>query len=268
MKITFVGQFPIPHDELLQNIAAAKGRGLPYVREAKPHGRRLAVVGGGPSIVRHLHEIRSYTDIWAINGACGFLREHGIESTLFSVDPTELLTERVRGARRAILASRCHLRVFEALKGCDIQLFDILQDAVGERGFWGSVSSVMTVFDLAPYMGYRDADFYGCEGSYSEGTHAYMNDKDISEYAFYVECGGQEYLTGPDLYQQTRELSKLLRFTHDRFKDKSGGLLTAMIAQRMKYEIHESMEIEPDHDITRISTKLKEGLKPMEAVWQ
>jgi hypothetical protein len=264
VKIAFEGNVPVPHERLMEQVSHARGLGLPFVREVEPHGRRLAVVGGGPSIVEHVEEIRQFTDVWAINGACGFLRARGIESTLVSLDPIEALAERVLGARKAILSTRCHPKVFETLAGCEIQLFDVLQDAVpgSERGVWGSVSTVLSVFDLAPLMGYRDAVFYGCEGSYAVSTHAYMNDPECDDYRFVVACGGREYLTAPDLYMQTMQLSKLLRFTHDRFKEKSGGLLRAFIAERMKVEIHKSMEIVPEHDIVMVSRKLLAGLTP------
>lgn len=265
MKLTFQGHFPISHEALLSQIASAKGRGIPYVREVSPHGRRLAVIGGGPSIVTHLEEIRGFADIWAINGACRWLRERGVDSTLFALDPCDFLAPRIAGAKKALLAARCHPQVFETLKDAEIQLFDIIQDGEGGSGFWGSISAVMLTFHLATFLGYRDVVYYGCEGSYDEASHAYMDDPECSDYKFVVTCGGREFITAPDLYMQSLELSKLLRFTYGKFVEKSGGLLRAFIEERLKHEIHKSMEIEPEHDIVKVSRKLLATLTPVNA---
>lgn len=267
-KITFNGHYPIPHEQLLEQIAHARGLGFPFVREAEPHDRTLAIAGGGPSIVSHLQELRffasvsSVNDLWAINGACGFLRERGIESTLFALDPVDWLASRVKGAKKAILATRCHPSVFETLKDCDITLFDIAQDTEKGEGIWGSVSAVLSVFSLAPFLGYRRVIFYGCEGSFEKDSHAYMNEADCFDYRFVVSVGGREYITAPDMYAQSIELSKLLRFTKGHFEERSGGLLRAFLAERMKHP-PDALEIEPEHDIVKVSRALLAGLVPM-----
>ena len=135
----------------MQHVAASRARGFPYIREAEPHDRRLAVVGGGPSVVDYLDEIRGYSDVWAINGACRFLRERGIDSTLLSLDPCDFLASRVSGAKKALLCSRCHPDVFDSLEGAEITLFDVFQDE--PDGVWASCSTATAVFDLAVRLG-------------------------------------------------------------------------------------------------------------------
>lgn len=250
-KIVFEGTVPVSHDELLAHVAHAKKLGYPSLRSdqmTEPHGRRLAVVGGGPSIVGKLDELREYTDIWAINGACGFLAAHGIESTLLSLDPCDFLAPRVAGATKALLATRCHPDVFKVLEGADITVFDAVNDT--ENGFWASCSTVTVVFHLATVLGYRNTIFYGCEGSFSEITHAYMDEAELQDYRFVVECGGKQYLTAPDIYMLTVQMALFFRRSlNDAFTERSGGLLRALIENE-------------EHDIVRVSRALMASLKP------
>lgn len=226
----------------MQNVVSARARNLPYVREVAPHGRRLAVVGGGPSIADHLEEIRSETDVWAINGACRWLRERGIESTLVSVDPVAFLAERVVGATKAILCSRCDPAVFDALHGAEIRLVDLSQDDLtGGHSVWASASTAAATFQLSTDLGYRETVFYGCEGSYSDRTHAYMDEPELQEFRFVVSCGGREYLTAPDLYAQTLSMAPVLRMYRGHFTERSGGLLRAIV-ENAEHEIVKAPE--------------------------
>lgn len=250
-KIAFEGHVPVTPDELMQHVMHAKSLGYPEVSAQESHGRRLAVVGGGPSIVDHLDEIREFSDIWAINGACGFLREHGIESTLLTLDPVDFLAPRVAGAKKALLATRCHPDVFKTLEGADITVFDAVNDT--QNGMWASCSTVTVVFQLATVLGYRKSVFYGCEGSYNEKTHAYMDEGVLQDYRFLVECGGELYLTAPDLYMLTQQMAPFFRRAiNDSFTERSGGLLRALIKNEK-------------HEIVRVSPALLAGLKPIEA---
>lgn len=250
-SIEFQGTVPVAHEDLLKQVAYAKSLGYPEVREQEVHGRRLAVVGGGPSIVDHLDEIKEFTDIWAINGACRFLREHGIESTLLSLDPCDFLAPRVSGATKALLATRCHPDVFKCLEGADITLFDATTDA--ENGMWASVATATVVFHLSMILGYRKTVFFGCEGSYSDKTHAYMDEAELQDYRFIVECGGKHYLTAPDLYMLTTQMAFMLRRSiNGAFTERSGGLLSALVADEK-------------HDIVKISRALAACLKPLES---
>lgn len=250
-KIAFQGTVPVSHEQLLAQVAHAKSLGFPEVREVPAHGRRLAVVGGGPSIVDRLDEIRAFSDVWAINGACRYLREHGIESTLLTLDPCDFLAPRVAGARKALLATRCHPDVFRAIEGADVTVFDAVNDT--QNGLWASCSSVTVAFHLATLLGYRRTVFFGCEGSFSEASHAYMDEAELQDYRFVVECGGKRYITAPDLYMLTTQMADFLRKAiNESFTERSGGLLRALVAN-------------PEHDIVQVSRQLLASLKPVYA---
>lgn len=246
-NIEFVGNAPLDNDALLANVRHAKSLGLPRVRDEYPHGRRLAVVGGGPSIVGALPEIRKYSDIWAINGACGYLREHGIDSTLLTIDPVDFLAPRVAGAKKALLATRCHPKVYAVLKDCDIQTFDVTTDS--DEGLWATCGTVTVSFPLALKLGYSKVDFFGCEGSFAEVTHAYMDEAELQDVRFVVECDGVRYHTAPDLYLVTKSMADILRqVIPDSFRERSGGLLRALVKN-------------PAHQIVQISAQLEANLK-------
>lgn len=249
MRINFEGVMPVAHEELLKHIAYGRSLGYPEVREAEPHGRRLAVVGGGPSISEHLDEIREFTDIWAINGACRFLRERGIDSTLLALDPCDFLAPRVSGAKKALLATRCHPEVFKALEGADITVFEAAGDA--ENGMWASCAAATVAFHMGTTLGYRKMVFFGCEGSFSEGgdSHAYMDEAELQDYRFVVECGGKRYVTAPDIYMLTQQMAVFFRLSiNGSFTERSGGLLRALIEN-------------DEHDIVEVSSKLASELK-------
>jgi hypothetical protein len=247
VKIAFEGHVPVPHDEMLRHVAHAHALGLPLIREAPPHERPLAVVGGGPSITNHLAEIRGFSDVWAINGACRFLRENDIESTLVSVDPCDFLAPRVSGAKRAILASRCHPDVFAALADADVQIFDLVNDVEG--GHIVSTATAMMAFSVAPFLGYRRVVFFGCEGSYTNRTHAYMDEAELQEGRFTVEVDGRRFDTSPDLYMLTTAMTEVMRLTvPGAFMERSGGLLRALVEC-------------PTHDIVAVSESLKRQMR-------
>lgn len=267
-KIKFRGGPPVRHEDIVLNLMFARSLGLKMVEKVPEHDRKLAIVGGGPSVIEHLEEIREFAktgDVWGINGACRFLGEHGIDSTFISVDCHEIVAQWATGPiKKALLATRVHPSVIEALKGADTRLFELNNDS--ENGVHCCSSTASLGFDLATDLGYRSVVWYGCEGSYAgsteEGatnaddqTHAYYEPQSKRDERMVVLCGGGEYLTAPDYYVQCCELAELIRKFPRYFSERSGGLLAAMVAN-------------PEHDITKVSIALMNILKPADQVGQ
>lgn len=228
MKVEFFSMPCVSLEIIEQHRSAALARNLPPHTEFKATARRLAVVGSGPSVAARLEEIRSFDgDVWGINGAARWLNERGIDATLVSVctgtnwDPIEHYTA---GIKRAILSWSCAPAIFDALSGAEVFLAK-----VNTEGVEGGSSTATAIPMIALSMGaYQEAVFFGCESCFSERTHVDRIET-ISD-AMVVTCNGGQYITNPQMMIQAKELSKILREFPTIFKDASGGLLSAMIA--------------------------------------
>jgi hypothetical protein len=241
VKLNIIGRPVIPADQMYRNIACAKSLGFPSVKDRQgTKSGPLAVVGGGPSVLGYIDEIRGYgQNIWAINGTCSWLRNYGIDSVFFSCDALPQVVGQARGAKRAVIATQCDPEVFRALKDVDVTVFDATHGEIIGSGSTTATATPMT----AAIMGYRPIVFYGCESSYPENrTHAYIHE--ARDFEMIVKVNGQSYRTAPDFCKQAEELSALFRLERESgvqgnpvFMERSGGLLRAMIEHGDDYEL-------------------------------
>lgn len=247
MEIVFTGVPTVSGEAITHNVNVTHRLGLPDFRSIKPTSKRLAVIGGGPSIREHEDELRSFDgDVWAINGAWAWCKVHGIPARFFTLDPDPIVMRWINGVDKALLCSRVDPQVFYELKGKDVRVFDISQ----EGGVASGSSTATCAPVLAAALGYTELVFYGCESSYPQDeTHAYQHE--VREDQLWVTCGGEEYLTAPDFYIQAQELSALIREFPRHFSERSGGLLRALVA-------------DPKFDVTAVSRNLFEQLKPID----
>lgn len=227
MKILFRGECNRPPDEISTCEAYAQTLGLPFVVEAERLNHRpLAIVGGGPSINRHVDELRAWPgDIWAVNGVIRWAAERDIEATFFTVDPETYkhtahpFFEWVKPGGKVLAKPRCPSDMFDYLikKGADIRLFDHV----------GSVTGATAAINVAVSLGYSDISLFGVESSYEGTSHAY-DDVEILD-LMKVAVGGEEFLTKFELLIQAQYLAGFLRGLPEVYKDRSGGLLAAMV---------------------------------------
>ncbi len=219
-----------PLDVWQANAAASSGRRLLTKELRMNNGRKLAVVGGGPLVVDHLAELRAWEgDIWGINQTASWLRSHGIEATLFSIDP---MFFEVGDIRSAILATSCDPGVVAAV--ADVLCFNPIE--VHPDGFPGGCSSATRVPSVAMHMGYFDVTFFGCEGSYGDSTHIYKNDGPETVQLI-VRAGDRDYKTCSQFMIQCQELAQLISSFPAIYRSQCGGLLDAMIANPDTWEV-------------------------------
>lgn len=189
----------------------------------RPHNYRLAVVGGGPSVLRNWDELKRFDFVLAINSTHKTLASLGIEGTFISVDPDPCIAEFAKGATKAVLASRCHPDVFRALQLAEVRVFDCPEDVK-----MGTATS-STCVDLAAKLGFRRTVFFGCECCFNGPSHA---DRDEDRASMVVHADGKDWITAPDLYLQAQELSNVIRANPGVFGERSGGMLRAMVRDK------------------------------------
>jgi hypothetical protein len=255
-KINFFGAPPVSDEDMTRHEGQNAKLGLASVNHVasrvEPHGRRLAVIGGGPSIADNEDKIRNWNgDKWAVNGAYHWCIKKGIEDVTFiAADPHEIVASWADKVRRAIVTTRCHPRVFEVLKAndADVKTFDL----GGPSKVISGSSTATAIPHLSALNGYQDVTFFGCESSYSlDRTHVYM--KEAREDEMIVRCNGEDFYTAPDWLMQAGELRYIISIAPHAYHEESGGLLRAMLQGGGEYEI------------LWVSSKLAERLKPKES---
>lgn len=232
-KLTINCKPVIPSEEIAENVRRAAARGLPFVveKERPP----LAVVGGGHSIKYSLEEVRAFPgDKWIIGSSFKWWAEQGVEGTFFSVHPTKAALNNIAGVKRALLSTTTHPLVIDALlaQGARVELFNLVQDD-------GTVAHGSTTATCAPIlaarMGYRDVTFFGCDSNYHGSTHAYMSVAD--PYLMRVKCEGREFMTGAEFLMQAEFLAEMINAAPHVFKERSAGLLGALVRTKNDYDV-------------------------------
>jgi hypothetical protein len=239
----FNAQSVEPFANYVANARYAESLGVPFVERQEPHGRKLAVVGAGPSLAAYVHALNEWDgDIWAINGAWDFLKSQGIAATFFAVDPQELVAQ--YKPDRAILGACVHPKVFDQLKGGDVRAFyPAGMEPEGYAGLviHGGCSAAVYTPLLALWKGYRDVTLFGCEGSLSgdpdRGGVTHVNEHEAQSDVIALVCGGERFWIKPDLLLQCERLAAILRLSPQIFREQSGGLLRAMVTNGLKYEV-------------------------------
>ena len=224
MKINFNGECCVPESTRQGYAVHNRTLGIPYVEDVPLHDRPLAIVGGGPSIIGHVDELKAWKgDIWAVNGAFRWCKAWGIRTVYFTLDPLAVVGDmELDPDEEAILAGWVDPKAIQKLSHARLRLYHL-----DESNSFGPSSATMSLV-LAPKCGYRKIVYFGCESSFREEKHAYPNDADYPG-DLVVECGGRRFMTAPTLYMQAQLISEMIRRAPHIFSERSGGLMGAMV---------------------------------------
>lgn len=213
----------VPVEVMRANAAHTRTLGLPAVEYAG----HVAVVGGGPSLAGHLDELRAWEGpIWAINATWGWLKERGVKSTFFTIDPKPQPGLKLEKGDAALVASVGCAELFAALAPGNVRTFDLAFDVAD--GIQTGVTSATSTPHLAVKMGHASVTFFGCDGSF-EGHDAYVYPTALPGDLVVVDVGGLGYATKPEFIMQTEDLAAFCRDLPTVCRNRSGGLLAALI---------------------------------------
>lgn len=225
-RLDFRPRCVLPDDRLRENMELSARFPLAQRRDRICP---LAVVGGGPSTARQIDELRAWKgEIWAINYTATWLKSFGIESTFYTIDP---LPFRVRvDANKALLCSVCDISNFDHE---EVETFHVSE--LHEDGILGGVTSATRAPALALKLGHKEVHFFGCEGSFVGSDHVDRHEDDGN--ALVIRTGGRDFLTYPEYLMQGEYLAGVIRAFPSVFKDRSGGLLAALIEDPDDWEV-------------------------------
>jgi hypothetical protein len=198
---------------------------LPRLTKKEPHGGKLAIVGGGPSVISLLDELRAWDgEIWAINMTAAWLKERGIIAKFITVDPGLFKPHHVVGVEEAYLATACHPEMRNLFS--KVSFFDLYE--TDPNGITGGTTTASRALSLAIHQGFYDITLYGCEGSFTIGQD-HVDRNDMNPEMVVVQAGDEHFVTYLGYMTQCDTLSNMIRLAPNVFKQRSGGLLEAMI---------------------------------------
>ena len=210
-------------ETLEANVRSVMDRDLPWFDTAPEHDGHICIVGGGPSLVDTLPELKWRQSIgqkvWALNGAARYLQANGIiADAVVIVDARAENAEFLTGIP-AYLASHCHQSLFDRAKNATVWhvnsegMAELLGDEKSRPvHLIGGGSTVgLNAIVLAFAAGYRKIHLYGFDSCYRETKHhAYkqpLNDQDRVVDAL---CGDRKFKAAAWMAQQVNEFRDLV----------------------------------------------------------
>lgn len=195
----------------MDNVRANIARPLPWFHQNFPVkeedrilDRKIALVGGGPSVKDTVGNLAYFDTIIACGSAHDWLQANSpVVPTFCAVcDPDPVMANYLRAPdhrTKYLVSSHCNASVFEALEGHDIEMWHCWPVGAGDqdaRDFleahtpkWTAVGGGCTVglrsLTLALMMGFSDLHFFGfdsCIGMTDDDHHAYPFTDETKEF--------------------------------------------------------------------------------------
>ena len=208
-----------------RQITANVMRDIPWLCRGELKSGPLSIVGGGPSLSRHWHQLMAGgTDIMALNNAYAYLTERDIVPDYFMLlDARPENVEFLRDARPQTvhyIAAQAHPDVFERLACLDTRLYltnhpFIIENAHEWRApnngpkviIHGTVGTVgIKALALGYALGYREFHLYGYDSSYEgDAHHAFTQTLNDSATKMEVFLGSTRYVTSASMAHQAAE---------------------------------------------------------------
>lgn len=213
--------------------------GLPELFQAPlPRRGTAVIVGGAPSIVNYLDQIKELSKdpknyIFAINWTHTWLINNGIVPNgvvFFEIDiePGTVL----KTAHPSVvyyICSHCDPRTFDQLKGFQRVLWHSIPNSTPERIVkeelfpnshivGGGIGTFTRTLTVAMFLGYRDFEIFGCDGSFPEGSKTHV---DGYETIMDADKDGVYVYAANDKTKEVRKFKTIgpLALQHEEFKE-------------------------------------------------
>lgn len=179
---------PIPPSEVLENIRANARFDLPLYHKEKGDKGTVIFVGGGPSLLKHLDELKGRSEpILTSNCTHDFLLSHGIKPhSVLIIDPKESVSEYIQNYQKDVtyyFSAISHPKLFEKALAAgvtpikvlvafgledesDIRTQTALYDAKGHDFLVGGTMTPLRAMNFAVMRGYSKIEFYGFDSCY------------------------------------------------------------------------------------------------------
>lgn len=208
-----------------------------------PHPQQeteVMILGGGPSLKRHLPEIQKLradgVKLVTLNGAYNWCLENGlIPSAQIIVDAREFnarFTKPVVDECKYLLASQCHPSVFEGLPKDRTYLWharsDKWDDVIAEYNpkyfpIPGGSTALLRAIPLLRMLGFYRFHLFGCDSCLDNGGHhAYSQPENDNETVIPImvtgDPAGRVFYCHPWMASQGEEFITLIRKLGDEFE--------------------------------------------------
>lgn len=200
--VEFIVSTPVSDDGLIENVRHALGLQLAELRDFEyPWNGPLTVVASGPSARNAPLEGKTL----ALNGALRLFTDCGRAPTYWAAcDPQELVADFLDAPPESttyLVASKCHPKVFERLRGRNVILWHVHDEATwplvgGRQPVARGVSITICCFELMARLGWRKFDTWGWDGCYLDGD-SYAVPQIHSGDEIAIECDDVSFSTTP-----------------------------------------------------------------------
>lgn len=182
-------------DDILANVKSNIKRGLPRLHQLpefhklKGLAKKIALVGGGPSLKYYLDDIRQYRTIFACGSVNDYLMSNNIIPTYSAIcDPDPLSInyfQKLDTETKYLIASGCDGKIFDHLKDHQVVLWhchsdDFKPDEIepNYQAVGGGCTIGLRAICIAMILGYNNLHFFGfdsCLGE-NEASHSYLTE--------------------------------------------------------------------------------------------
>ena len=216
-------------DVLLGNVQRSVKRSLPWFDFDESSQGSVCLVGGGPSLVDTIDQLKirhqNGAKVWAMNGSYDYLQSQGISpEVMVMLDARPENVRFVQNPQQSTtfyITSQCDDAVFDALEGYKVVLvhantpgvYELLEHEkarpVHLMGGFTTVGILSLI--LAKLQGFKRIFLFGMDSSYRDGEHhAYKQESNNADRVIDAMINNVTYKCAPWMAQQVTDFQNVV----------------------------------------------------------